>query len=53
MRGEKGEGRCRKREGKERVEGLGVKLGVYVTVLKPQEQQRKAVSGSAPSLNRL
>ena len=33
--------------------GLGVKFGVYVTVSKPQEQQRKAVSGSIPCLNRL
>lgn len=33
-----------------RVEG---EVGVYVTVSKPQEQQRKAVNGSSPCLNRL
>lgn len=33
-----------------RVKG---KVGVGVTVSKPQEQQRKAVNGSSPCLNRL
>lgn len=35
------------------VEGLRAKLESYVTVSKAQEQQRKAVNGSSPCLNRL
>lgn len=44
----------RQSEGERAVaEGLRAKLESYVTVSEPQEQQRKAVNGSSPCLNRL
>lgn len=39
--------------GETAVGGLRAKVGVGVTVSKPQERRRKAVNGSSPCLNRL
>lgn len=48
-------GRVKETKWKREDSGWRVKgeVGVYATVSKPQEQQRKAVNGSSPCLNRL